>query len=454
MRPLSPFAPGPAGLEQVARIRERWPAADLEVAIVGAGRSGRSAHRLCVARGVEAALLDDRPADPTIGRLTAEAVSGADLVVLSPGVPRRHPALADAVASGRVVGELELAAWLVEAPLIGVTGTNGKSTTTALIAHGLERAGHRVFAGGNLGRPLSELARSGEAVDYAVVEMSSYQLESLVDLRLAASVWLNLQPDHLDRYDSVESYALAKRRIVELTRRGGLAVLNADDPHCLAAAEVAECAVRWFARSPAEARPGTLVDAQGFGHRDGEERYRLSGSALPGRHNRENAAAAIEVWRWLGVLPELAQDAIDGFPGLAHRLERVPTTDGRAWLNDSKATNVAAAIVGIEAVAGRKLLIVGGRAKSEPFAPLVEAAVRCGVVRVLAIGESAGEWGRAFSGAITCDEVGTLERAVEVARTSEVPTVLFSPACASFDQFQSFEHRGEVFRRVVQEGAP
>lgn len=416
--------------------------------VVGAGRSGRAAQALCVARGASAVLLDDRPTADAQA-LEPSRLREADLVVVSPGVPRNHPALREARGRGCVIAEVELASWFIDVPLIGVTGTNGKSTTTALVAHGFELAGQKVFAGGNLGRPLSELAATDEPYDLAVVELSSYQLEAVVDLRLEASTWLNLTPDHLDRYGSVDEYAEAKRRIFEVTRRQ--CVANWDDRWCRQGAAFASAPVRWhWSGALLEAdRPGLARGDDGSARRDDGAVYPLTGPNLLGRHNHENVAAAIELWRAFDLAPADVREAVRTFPGLPHRLERVPTSDERAWYNDSKATNVAAAVVALAAVDGPKLLIVGGRAKAEDKAPLIEAGLRARVVRMLAIGESAADWCRAAEGSIPCDAVGTLEAAVRRARESDATNILFSPACASFDQFRSFEHRGDVFRQLV-----
>ena len=448
----SPFAPDERARDQVSRARDAWSSATLQVAIVGAGRSGRAALDLCGAHGVAAVLLDDRPSEEDVEPIEAATLDRAGLVVVSPGVPRGHPAVANARGQGKVVAEVELASWFIDAPLVGITGTNGKSTTTALVAHGFERSGRRVFAGGNLGRPLSELARTGEPVDFAVVELSSYQLESVVDLRLEASAWLNLTPDHLDRYASVEEYSLAKRRILEVARTA--CVVTWDDDWCRRGAEHAAALVRWQWRGqPVAGRPGIAVGDDLVGRRDDGETYALTGPSLKGRHNQQNVAAAVELWRTLGLGTDRVPDAIETFPGLPHRLERVPTSDGRAWYNDSKATNVAAAVVALGAIAGPKVLILGGRAKPEDKTPLVEAFPANEVVLVLAIGESAGEWCRAVEGAAPCEVVGTLDAAVAAACDVDAPTVLFSPACASFDQFRSFEHRGDVFRSLVEANA-
>lgn len=444
------YAPSAKTEAHVKSIRARWRGGVTpRVAVVGLGRSGRAAAALARAHGAGVELYDDRPpSDLRASIPSASALSAADLVVLSPGVPRTHAALAAALEQGRVVGEIEMASWFLETSLLGVTGTNGKSTTTALIEHGLKRAGLQVFAGGNLGRPLAAWALEDVRFDCGVVELSSYQLESVVDLRLRAGVWLNLQPDHLDRYPSVAHYAAAKRRIFEIVEPTGVAVANGDDDACRDGAAGSKVHVCWFGRTVDDA--GVRIHDDGYADAPDGTRHRVFGPALLGRHNRANAAAAVAVWRHLGLDSAAIEAAVETFPGLAHRLERIPSGDGRCWYNDSKATNVAAAIVALEAIDGPKLLLVGGRRKDESTRPLVEAAERTSVQRVLAFGEGEADWFDAFSGSIEVEAVGTLDDAVARARELDVPNVLLSPAGSSFDRYASFEARGDAFRALVE----
>ena len=340
--------------------------------------------------------------------------------MLSPGVPRALTALAGAIAQGRLVGEVELASWFTRTPLVGITGTNGKSTTTALVAHMLECAGRRVFAGGNLGRPLSELPLT-EPVDVAVVELSSYQLESVCEAHFRVGCWLNLTPDHLDRYASVEAYAAAKRRILERRSINGTAVLNADDPIVRDVGRRIGGQVRWFSNHDRDERASTMgtfmADETQARRRDsrGEEVYTIDGPALLGRHNKSNACAAIECARFLDASPAAVQEGLSTFPGLPHRLEKVGTIGSTAFFNDSKATNVDAAETAVRSVPSPILLIVGGVDKGGSWRPLVESA-KGKVAAVLAIGAAAPLAQSAFEAAgIPVQIVGTLERAVESA---------------------------------------
>lgn len=448
-----PFLPALGASSRVAVIRSALPNGGVSAVVVGAGKSGTAAAALLRSFNAKVRVLDDKAeaGEP----ITADALVDADLVVLSPGVPRTRPELRGAIERGIVVGEIELASWFVKAPLVGITGTNGKSTTTALTAHLFESGGLRTFAGGNLGRPLAELALSGEATDVAVVELSSYQLESIVDATFAVACWLNLTPDHADRYPDLDTYALAKRRIIERRAVNGVAVLNAKD-HCVSDAGIRLGGpIRWFAADVSSdlAGPmGTVLATPDQAVRTsvgGEERYDLANDNLPGMHNRANMLAAIECARHFEVSVRDVERGLKSFRGLPHRIELVRVLGGVRWYNDSKATNVDSAVIALRAVPGPKVLIAGGKDKGAPWAPLVEAAREHGVHTVLAIGAAAPIVLSSF-GAMAMD-AGTIEQAIAKARSLARPggAVLLSPACASFDQFKNYEHRGDVFRSLV-----
>jgi UDP-N-acetylmuramoylalanine--D-glutamate ligase len=456
------FEPSMQTRARVSALRSVIQAEPIRACVVGAGRSGRGAIRLLEDLRARVDVLDDAAGVGGIARPFHKAhVDAADLVVISPGVPRTRPELADAIEAGKVVGEVELASWFVDAPMVGITGTNGKSTTTSLVAHGLRSAGRAVFEGGNLGTPLSELAlsmRGGTPVDVAVVELSSFQLESLVEATFRVGVWLNLTPDHVDRYRSFEEYGHAKRRLIEQRTIDGWGVINAKDSTCMRMALEWGGPLRWFSgrgSSDLAGPLGTVVDeaARAIRRFDGvEEQYRVEGPGLVGAHNRENGAAAIEALRLMGCSPEQVQVALSTFPGLPHRLERIATRDGLRWVNDSKATNVDAAVTGVQAADPPVVLLCGGRGKRGSYQPLVEAARQAGVVLVLAFGEDAENLARAFASSVPVEIHPDLASAVVVARRRAPAgaTVLLSPACASFDQFDDFEHRGNVFRSLVE----
>ncbi len=459
----NPFAPSSAAKARVSALRQRLEDApgSVSVAVVGAGRSGRAAAALVEARGARVRVLDD-VADVD-GPIVQENLADADLVVLSPGVPRKLAALAPSIERGNVVGEIELASWFVSAPLIGVTGTNGKSTTTSLIAHILAGAGRRVFVGGNLGRPFSELVTSGEEVDVAVVELSSYQLESIVDATFDVACWLNVTPDHTDRYVDVDTYAAAKRRLLERRSVRGVGVLNAKDSSTSDAGITLGGRLRWFSAEPESdlAGPsGTRIIGSYEAVRTvgGEtELYVFRNAFMPGAHNQANMAAAIECVRHLDVAAEDVQAGLRSFTGLAHRLELVGERCGARWFNDSKATNVDSALTGLTAVGGPLILIAGGRDKGAPWTPLREHVAQRPedgrVEAVLAVGEAEPQVVEAFEGIVpNVERCGDL--ATAVARAAELAprvggSVLLSPACASFDQFKSFEVRGDAFRSAV-----
>jgi len=467
-QPFWPAGEAFARSDRLAERLSRGEGAGLSVLVVGAGKSGRAAARLLLSKGVAVTVADDGEAARAAAQadlpevatcaLDEAACEAADLVVLSPGVPRRLPALARSIRIGKLVGEVELASWFVRVPMVGITGTNGKSTTTALVAHMLEQASPgRIFAGGNLGRPLSELAMDPGSADAAVVELSSYQLESIVQAKFRVACWLNLTPDHTDRYEDMRAYAAAKRRLIERRTIDGVAVLNAKDRWCAQTGIGMGGPVRWFSVASSELahNAGTrMIDASTAERvfEGGTETFRLDNPALIGQHNQANALAAIECARMMGASAEAVQAGLSTFAGLPHRLELVAELDGVQWRNDSKATNVDSALTALLALARPVLLIAGGKDKGAPWAPLVEAA-KGRVKQVLAIGEAEGVVAEAFEGSgIEVVRAQTLERAVELAREAAAPgdVVLLSPACASFDQFDNFEVRGDRFKALVR----
>ncbi len=476
------YRPSELAVKNAGKIRAKLMSGEpLLAVVIGAKKSGLAAGKLLKAKGAKLVFLDDNPSDRLrdsltkhfgvcrLGPIQRATLKNAELVVLSPGVPPQHDELQEAMSRGIVFGELEVASWFVDCPTMGITGTNGKSTTVSLIAHSHERAGLKVFAGGNLGRPLSELALGGEDVRLAILELSSYQLESVVRARFDVGCWLNLAPDHLERYRSLDNYARAKNRLVECLTEGGMAVLNREDPFCVAAAAPLSN-VRWFSgrqgagsfggdgtfrhnNSGLVGRDKKAGDIQLVRKSAGslDEHYSIGSPALLGDHNAENAAAAIECCRALGLGPNIIQEGLNSFGGLAHRLELVSDEGGIRWFNDSKATNIESALVALRAVLGPKILIAGGKDKGAPWSPLV-ARAKTEVKRVLAIGSSGARIAKLFEEAgLPAKDCGDLESAVASARQMAVPgdSVLFSPACASFDQFRDFEARGDRFRDLV-----
>lgn len=402
--------------------------------VVGLGKSGMAAARLLRARGGEVAGADDQavPAPFEVRRVVPESLRGIDLVVASPGVPLSLPIFVEARArSIELIGEVELASRFIDEPILGITGTNGKSTTTALCGHLLQTAGLRVFVGGNLGTALSERVLQGGKLDATVCELSSYQLEAIATLRCAGATVLNVTPDHLDRYKSMDEYAAAKQRIFENQRPGDLAALNASDAR-----------VRGMKTNPGVRR--MLFDPR-------NDALELRAKTLRGTHNKENALAASLLARHLGISDPALRRGLDTYPGLPHRLEPVRVLDGVEWINDSKATNVDSVEKSLSAFVSGVHVIMGGRGKGAPYTPLLEL-VRGRVKSILTIGEDADKVAADLGGAALVHACGTLGAAVAQARKLARPgdTVLLSPACASYDQFRNFEDRGEQFKSLVR----
>jgi len=442
-----------------------------KVLVVGLARSGAAAARLAAREGARVTITDRRPASelaealaPLEGLAISLALGGhderdftsSDLVVVSPGVPLTLPAIAAARRAGvPVVGEVELAYRLLEdVPLVALTGTNGKSTTTALTGR-LFQEDRAAFVGGNLGTPLSELLLSGSRFDVAVVELSSFQLEGIERFRPRVGAILNVTPDHLDRYPGMVEYAAAKARLFANQQPGDVAVANERDPAALAAARSTRGDVVTFGfgpRAPMAARDDGEV-VRWTGPTGEPERYRVRSRALRGRHNRENAMAAVACARLMGVPGPAVQRGLDGFPGLPHRLELVSARGGVEWVNDSKATNVDSTVVGLSAFpagAPSVVLLLGGRGKKAPYAPL-RPLFPGRVKALLTLGEDAPAIERELGDLGPTESCGDLATAVSRAARLAVPgdVVLLSPACASYDQFRSYEERGETFRRLA-----
>jgi UDP-N-acetylmuramoylalanine--D-glutamate ligase len=451
-----------------------------KVTVVGLAKSGVAAARLAAREGAIVTVTDRRGEAELAGPLAALDGSGvrralgghdradfeaANLVVVSPGVPPSLPELEAARARGVPVwGEVELAARFLDgAPVVAITGTNGKSTTTALTG-ALFARDRRTFTGGNLGTPACELVLSGERVDAVVLELSSFQIDGLLRLRPRVAAILNVTPDHLDRYGSLEAYAASKARLFELQQPGDAAVANARDPLATAMAAASRGSVLTFGFGPPE--PFAARDPGGEPGPAGAElavrvgaaaaeRYLLRNRALRGRHNRENAMAAALCARLLGVPGDAVQAGLDAFPGLPHRLELVAERGGVEWVNDSKATNVDSTSVGLSAfppATPRVVLIMGGKGKGAPYAPL--RPLFAGRVKaLLTIGADAPKVEAELGDLCPTEPCGTLAEAVKRAARLAGPgeVVLLSPACASYDQYRSYEERGDAFRRHVGE---
>jgi UDP-N-acetylmuramoylalanine--D-glutamate ligase len=439
--------------------------------VIGLGKSGLGAASLLLNRGAQVTAFDENEQATAPfkterftlkkGPLPQRFWQGAEAVVVSPGVPLSKPALVAAKNAGATLyGEIELA-WRFRpegaGPMLGITGTNGKSTTTALLGELMKRHVPNTFVGGNLGTALTRAYEDSAQAPYAmhVVELSSFQLEGIVDASFQGAAILNLTPDHLDRYPSHEAYGEAKARIFTNQPGKGFAVVNADDQHVVKLARGTKAPLYSFTTDAMRTNAGFSGQAIGGGSKfiltvGAKPVFHLRNRSLRGKHNLENAMAAVMMAHLSGVPASTIQEGLDAFPGLPHRMEFVRELDGVEWLNDSKATNVDSSLVALKALPGRVWLIAGGKGKGAPYAPLVEAA-KDKVLGVLTIGADAPAIADAFK-AFTVEACGTIDVAVTKARqlAKAGDIVLLSPACASYDQFNHFEHRGDTFKTLVR----
>jgi UDP-N-acetylmuramoylalanine--D-glutamate ligase len=438
------------------------------VLVVGLGRSGIAAAVLCAARGARVTVTDKRTAADLAGALAKlpagvahelgahrrETFLGADLIVLSPGVPE-IPELAAARAAGvEITGELELASRFVSATIVAVTGTNGKSTTTTLVGEMLRATGRPTFVGGNLGEPLAEAVGTpaAEAGGFCVVEVSSFQLETVETFHPRVAVLLNITPDHLDRYDGLDGYAAAKARIFATQAPTDFAVVNFDDALAVRASEGARARREGFSIVETLATGAWLGGPLLLKLPGGQpESYPADLPWLIGqRHNQANALAALLAARLAGASPAEARVGLLAFRPLAHRMELCAEADGVAYYDDSKGTNVGAVVAALDGFPRPVVLIAGGRDKGGDYAPLAAVLGRVGRAAIL-IGEAADKMQAAFRGVLPVERAPTLEAAVEAARRLARPgdAVVLSPACSSFDMFRDYAHRAEVFRDAV-----
>ncbi len=440
--------------------------AGMNAVVVGAGRSGLVAALLLLREGARVTLFDERPreaVEKSLGREIppqagfvrgmpdANAAAGVGLVVLSPGVPaEKLPREALRRAGTPVWGELEIGYRRFRGQVAAVGGTNGKSTVTTLLGEMASRAFARVFVGGNLGTPLA--AAAGEPSDWGVVEVSSFQLETIETFRPRVAVLLNITEDHRDRYMDFGAYAAAKMAVFRNQGPGDAAVLNADDPEVSARAGAVPSERFLFSL----ARPldkGIFLSGDDMVLRAGgaEERYPRALLKIAGMHNVENAMAAIAAARRMGVPAAAVREALAAFRGLPHRVEFVRTVGGVAYYNDSKGTNVGAVLKCLEGFGEPVVLIAGGKDKGVDFRPLREPLRRKARAAVL-LGEARERMARELAGAVPIESAGSLDAAVRAAAALARPgdVVLFSPACSSFDMFRNFEERGDAFREAVK----
>jgi len=447
------------------------------VLVIGLGRTGRSVARFLVSQGGHVCVSESRTgaalasAMAQLDGLPVEvrpetdpelALRGIDLVIPSPGVPVTAPLLTAAVSSKVPIwSEIELAFRLLSCPLLAVTGTNGKSTTTTLLGEMLRQSGRRVFTGGNLGTPLIEAM--GTPYDVAVAEISSFQLEWVHRFRPQIGLFLNLSEDHLDRHGSVETYGAVKRRLFLQQRSVDWVVMNRDDPLILSLCQELPGQLFSFGWAPpsenssdgakTRAWRGTWIDTGTLvvRHADRETRYALDGLRIRGRHNIANVMAAVSAATLWGTSPGVIQTVLARFPGLPHRLEFVAEKNGVTYINDSKGTNVDAVVQSLQSFSGPIILLAGGVEKGGDYRPLREP-VRTRVKKLILFGQAQYVLQAALGRETETLRVEALDAAVQAAQIGAQAgdTVLLSPACASFDQFQNYTHRGEVFRSYVE----
>ncbi|MDE3104345.1 MAG: UDP-N-acetylmuramoyl-L-alanine--D-glutamate ligase [Acidobacteriota bacterium] len=446
------------------------------VLVVGLGKSGIAAAHFLRARGARVTVSDSRDAVALAKEIPALLDAGimvetgghglltfrrSDLIVVSPGVPLETPELQQAIGFGvPVIGELELGAQFLRGQVIAITGSNGKTTTTTLVGEILKAAGLPTLVGGNIGRPVVELVAESTDATWSVLEVSSFQLETVDTFRPRIAAVLNITPDHLDRHGSFEAYAAAKARITDRQGADDYLVLNGEDkPSQMVAVKTApqgpsQAQVFWFSgRRPI--KRGAFVHGDSvlyLAAENGKAEPVMPVSEIPlkGAHNVENVLAAVCMARLAGVPAATIRSAVASFRAVAHRLEFVTTIDGVAYYNDSKATNVDATVKAVSSFAGGIHLILGGKDKDSDYTQLAEL-LRERVKAIYTIGSAAEKIARQLQGVVKMKAAGTLQTAVREAAAEAVAgdVVLLAPACASFDQFNSYEHRGQVFREIV-----
>jgi UDP-N-acetylmuramoylalanine--D-glutamate ligase len=441
---------------------------DKRVLVVGLGKSGVASALFLKAHGARVTVSDTKSGDELRNEIpvlldhgiTVETgghgertFRGQDLIVVSPGVPVDAPPLVQARSMGEaVIGEIELAAQFLPGPIVAITGSNGKTTTTSLTGEILTAAGLPTLVGGNIGTPAISLAERAKAETAIVLEVSSFQLETIETFRPKIAVVLNVTPDHLDRHRTLEAYVDAKARIFENQGGEDFAVLNADDTTCVAMAARTRARVFWFSRQK-EVTQGAWVRHGNILFRDGTQQreiMQVSEIPLKGAHNLENVLAAVCAGALMGCAPEKIRQAVREFKAVEHRLEFVATIRGVDYYNDSKATNVDATIKALESFPANIHLIVGGKDKGSDYTVLNDL-LRQRVKRVYTIGAAATKIESQIKG-VEVVHAETLENALRKANAVALPgdVVLLAPACASFDQFKNYEQRGQVFKEIVR----
>jgi len=442
------------------------------VLVVGLGKSGLSSALFLRAQGAQVTVSDTRSAEALAKEIPALLEAGImvesgghglltfrrqDLIVVSPGVPMDTPEVKQVKAFGLpVIGELELASRFLNGRVVAITGSNGKTTTTTLVGKIFGDAGISTLVGGNIGLPVIDLVATSTADTVSVLEVSSFQLETTEQFRPWIAVVLNITPDHLDRHGNFENYAAAKTRITERQEADDFLVLNAEDKPTQMVAAKTRAQIYWFSpRRPV--KQGAFVHGESifFIAKEGakaEPVMPVAEITLKGAHNIENVLTAVCAARLAGIPAEKIRASVAGFKGVEHRLEFVRLLRGVEFYNDSKATNVDAAMKAVSSFAGGVHLILGGKDKNSDYgtmAPLLKERVKV----VYTIGSAAEKIERQLQGVVKIVSAGTMQAAVtEAAKAAEAgDVVLLAPACSSFDQFENYEHRGQIFRQLVSD---
>ena len=438
------------------------------VLVVGLGKSGVASALFLKSRGARVTVSDSKPEAELRDEILLLLEHGItvetgghgdrtfreqDLIVVSPGVPFDAPQLVQARNLGeQVIGEIELAARFLAGPVVAITGANGKTTTTSLAREIIAAGNFPTLVGGNIGTPaISFVGQAGPAT-WTVLEVSSFQLETIVEFRPRIAVILNITPDHLDRHKTFANYVNAKARVFENQRPEDFTILNADDPTTAELSGRIRAQLFWFSRKK-EIEKGAFARGAHIYFRDGHgerEIMPLTEVSLKGAHNLENVLAGVSIGVLVGCQPEQIRQAVRNFRAVEHRLEFVAKVAGVDYYNDSKATNVDATIKALESFPANIHLILGGKDKGSDYTVLHEL-LRQRVKRVYTIGAAAAKIESQVQGVAEIDHAETLENAVRRAGDSAAPgdVILLAPACASFDQFQSYEHRGRVFKEIV-----
>jgi UDP-N-acetylmuramoylalanine--D-glutamate ligase len=438
------------------------------VLVVGLGKSGVASALFLKSRGARVTVSDSKPESELRNEIlillehgiTVETgghgdrtFRGQDLIVLSPGVPVDAPQLAQARNLGEpVIGEIELAAQFLAGPIAAITGANGKTTTTALAGEIIAAGKFSTLVGGNIGTPAISLVDQAGPATWTVLEVSSFQLETIAEFRPRIAVILNITPDHLDRHKTFVNYVGAKARVFENQCADDFSILNADEPTTAGLADRTRAQLFWFSRNK-EIEKGAFARGTHIYFRDGHgerEIMPLADVPLKGAHNLENVLAGVSIGMLVGCQPEQIREAVRNFKAVEHRLEFVAKVAGVDYYNDSKATNVDATIKALESFPANILLILGGKDKGSDYTVLTDL-LRQRVKRVYTIGAAAAKIESQIQGAAEVEHAETLENAVRRASESAVPgdVILLAPACASFDQFQNYEHRGRAFKETV-----